>query len=209
MNLKEAFQAQNKIGELLDYISFYLSNVDNVMTVTEKHLRSKALAGQQDDSVDVSRKSEEMFEVGKLIDIWQQLMNEKEQLGLAIGKAKAGMYFNLDAAVDANKSRRAFLMTMQRLANRKSSHELQKGEGRGYVFNNDGNQTTYCYDIDRIKTIDYDRNKVRAMVKELTRESDEVSIKIDEALLHTQVDYEPKFVLAGEESFIIEELMGK
>jgi len=209
MNLKEAFQAQNKIVELLDYISGYLSVEDNVMTVTEKHLRSKALAGQQDDSVDVSCKSEEMFEVGKLIDIWQQLMNEKEQLGLAIGKAKAGMSFNLDAAVDANKSRRAFLMTMQRLANRKSSHELQKGEGRGYVFNNDGNQTTYFYDIDRIKTIDYDRNKVRAMVKELTRVSDEVSIKIDEALLHTQVDYEPKFVLAGEESFIIEELMEK
>ena len=209
MNLKEAFQAQNKIVDLLDYISGYLSVEDNVMTVTEKHLRSKALAGQQDDSVDVSRKSEEMFEVGKLIDIWQQLMNEKEQLGLAIGKAKAGMSFNLDAAVDANKSRRAFLITMQRLANRKSSHELQKGEGRGYVFNNDGNQTTYCYDIDCIKTIDYDRNKVRAMVKELTRVSDEVSIKIDEALLHTQVDYEPKFVLAGEESFIIEELMEK
>ena len=209
MNLKEAFQAQNKIGELLDYISFYLSNVDNVMTVTEKHLRSKALAGQQDDSVDVSRKSEEMFEVGKLMDIWQQLMEEKEQLGLAIGKAKAGMDFNLDSAVDANKSRRSFLMTLQRLANRKSSHELQKGEGRGYVFNNDGNQTTYCYDIDRIMTIDYDRNKVRVMVKELTRESDEVSIKIDEALLHTQVDYEPKFDLAGEESFIIEELMEK
>ena len=209
MNLKEAFQAQNKIVELLDYISGYLSVEDNVMTVTEKHLRSKALAGQQDDSVDVSCKSEEMFEVGKLIDIWQQLMKEKEQLGLAIGKAKAGMSFNLDAAVDANKSRRAFLMTMQRLANRKSSHELQKGEGRGYVFNNDGNQTTYFYDIDRIKTIDYDRNKVRAMVKELTRVSDEVSIKIDEALLHTQVDYEPKFVLAGEESFIIEELMEK
>ena len=209
MNLKEAFQAQNKIGELLDYISFYLSNVDNVMTVTEKHLRSKALAGQQDDSVDVSRKSEEMFEVGTLMDIWQQLMDEKEQLGLAIGKAKAGMSFNLDAAVDTNKSRRAFLITMQRLANRKSSHELQKGEGRGYVFNNDGNQTTYCYDIDRIMTIDYDRNKVRAMVKELTRKSDEVSIKIDEALLHTKGDYEPKFDLAGEESFIIEELMGK
>ena len=209
MNLKEAFQAQNKIGELLDYIGRYLSDEDNVMTVTEKHLRSKALAGQQDDSVDVSRKSEEMFEVGKLIGIWQQLMEEKEQLGLAIGKAKAGMDFNLDSAVDANKSRRSFLMTLQRLANRKSSHELQKDEGRGYVFNNDGNQTTYCYDIDRIMTIDYDRNKVRAMVKELTRESDEVSIKIDEALLHTQVDYEPKFDLAGEESFIIEELMEK
>ncbi len=209
MNLKEAFQAQNKIGELLNYIGRYLFDEDNVMTVTEKHLRSKALAGQQDDNVDVSRKSEEMFEVSKLIEIWQQLMDEKEQLGLAIGKAKAGMTFNLDTAVDTNKSRRSFLMTMQSLANRKSSHELQKGEGRGYVFNNDGNQTTYCYDIDRIMTIDYDRNKIREIVKELTSKSDEISIQIDEALLQTKVDYKPKFYLAGENSFILEELMEK
>ena len=208
MNLKEAFQAQNKIGELMSYINRYLSDADNVMTITEKHLRSKALAGQQDDTVDVSRKADEGFDVGRLLGIWQELMGEKERLGAAIGKAKAGMDFNLDAAVDANKSRRAFLGMLQELANRKSSHELQKGEGRGYVFNNDGNQTSYCYDIDRIMTIDYDRNKVRAMVKELNRSSDEVSIKIDEALLQTQVDYAPKFDLAGENRFILEELMG-
>ncbi len=209
MNLKEAFQTQNKIGELMSYINRYLSDADNVMTITEKHLRSKALAGQQDDTVDVSRKADEGFDVGRLLGIWQELMGEKERLGAAIGKAKAGMDFNLDAAVDANKSRRAFLGMLQELANRKSSHELQKGEGRGYVFNNDGNQTSYCYDIDRILTIDYDRNKVRAMVKELNRSSDEVSIKIDEALLQTQVDYAPKFDLAGENRFILEELMEK
>jgi len=209
MNLKEAFQAQNKISELMSYINRYLSDSDNVMTITEKHLRSKALAGQQDDTVDVSRKADEGFDVGRLLGIWQELMEEKERLGAAIGKAKAGMDFNLDAAVDANKSRRAFLSMLQELANRKSSHELQKGEGRGYVFNNDGNQTSYCYDIDRILTIDYDRNKVRAMVKELNRASDEVSIKIDEALLQTQVDYAPKFDLAGENRFILEELMEK
>ncbi len=209
MNLKEAFQAQNKIGELMSYINRYLSDEDNVMTITEKHLRSKALAGQQDDTVDVSRKADEGFDVGRLLAIWQELMGEKERLGAAIGKAKASMAFNLDAAVDANKSRRAFLSMLQELANRKSSHELQKGEGRGYVFNNDGNQTSYCYDIDRIMTIDYDRNKVRAMVKDLNRVSDEVSIQIDEALLQTQVDYTPKFDLAGENRFILEELMEK
>ena len=208
MNLKEAFQAQNKIGELMSYITRYLSDSDNVMTITEKHLRSKALAGQQDDTVDVSRKADEGFDVGRLVGVWQELIEEKERLGLAIGKAKAGMEFNLDAAVDANKSRRAFLSMLQGLANRKSSHELQKGEGRGYVFNNDGNQTSYCYDIDRIMTIDYDRNKVRSMVKELTRISDDVSIKIDETLLQTHVDYTPKFDLIGEDRFILEELMG-
>ena len=209
MNLKEAFQAQNKIGELMSYITRYLSDSDNVMTITEKHLRSKALAGQQDDTVDVSRKADEGFDVGRLLGVWQELMGEKERLGLAIGKAKAGMEFNLDAAVDDNKSRRAFLSMLQGLANRKSTHELQKGEGRGYVFNNDGNQTSYCYDIDRIMTIDYDRNKIRSLVKELTRASDEVSIKIDEVLLQTQVDYTPKFDLVGENRFILEELMEK
>ena len=209
MNLKEAFQAQNKLGELMRYIILYLSDSDNVMTITEKHLRSKALAGQQDESVDASCKAEEAFDVGRLLGIWEELMEEKNRLSTAIGKAKADMDFNLDAAVDENKSRRAFLSTLQGLANRKSSHELEKGAGRGYVFNNEGNPTSYCYDIDRIMTIDYDRSKVRAMVKEMNRISDEVSIKIDEALLRTHVDYTPRFDFAGENKFTLEEMMMK
>ena len=209
MNLKEAFQAQNKLGELMGYIILYLSDSDNVMTITEKHLRSKTLAGQQDESVDASCKAEEGFDVGRLLGIWEELMEEKNRLSTAIGKAKADMDFNLDAAVDENKSRRAFLSTLQGLANRKSTHELEKGAGRGYVFNNEGNPTSYCYDIDRIMTIDYDRSKVRAMVKEMNRISDEVSIKIDEALLRTHVDYTPRFDLAGENKFILEEMMMK
>ena len=209
MNLKEAFQTQNKINELLSYITRYLSNNDNVMTITEKHLRSKALKGQKDETVDVSERSEEGFAVEALLKVWQELMEEKEKLSCAIGKAKAGMSFNLDAAVDANKSRRSMLQVLQGLANLKSSHELQKGEGQGYVFNNDGNQTSYYYDIDRIMTIDYDRNKVRAMVKDFNRKADEASLKIDEALRVTKVDYTPRFDLAGENQFIVEELLGK
>ena len=48
----------------MSHIDRYLSNADNVMTITEKHLRSEALAGQQDDTVDVSRKADEVFDVG-------------------------------------------------------------------------------------------------------------------------------------------------
>lgn len=54
-------------GKLMAYIVRYLSNTDNVTTITEKHLRSKALAGQQDEDVDASRRSEEGFDVGKLL----------------------------------------------------------------------------------------------------------------------------------------------
>lgn len=207
MNLKEAFQAQNRINDLLGYIVRYLYETNNVMTVTEKHLRSKALAGQQDEAVDASQKAEEGFDVNGLLSIWQKLMEEKESLGQAIWKAKAGMNFNLDAAVDANKRRRMFLAALQKMATNKGSHELQKGAGKGYVFNNDGNQTEYYYDIDRILTIDYDRNKVRSLAKVLHRETEEISLKIDAALLRTQVDYAPGFDLMGEDRLIVEEML--
>ena len=70
MNLKEAFQAQNKISESMSYINRYLSDADNAMTITEKHLRSKALAGQPDESVDASKKDAEAFPVGGLLGLW-------------------------------------------------------------------------------------------------------------------------------------------
>ncbi len=209
MNLKEAFQTQNKIGELQSYIARYLSDEDNVMTVTEKHLKSKALAGQQDEDVDASDKDDEKFDVSRLISIWQELMKEREALSQAIAKAKEGMEFNLDSAVDANKTRRVFLMTLQEMAGNKSSHELQKGEGQGYVINKDGDPTSYSYDIDIIRTIDYDRNKVRMLTKKLNQEADEVSRKIDEVLVQTQVNYTPRFDLIGENRIIIEEMMEK
>ena len=207
MNLKEAFQAQNRLGELLSYIGRYIAADDNNMTITEKHLKAKALAGQQDETVDVSAKDTAGFDVGRLLGIWQKVMREKETLGLSIGKAKANMDFNLDVAVDANKSRRAFLSVLQRMAVRKSTHELQKGAGRGYIFNKDGNQTEYYYDIDRIYTIDYDRNEVRNMAKALHREAEDISTKIDEALIKTKVEYTLPFDISGEDRIVIEEML--
>lgn len=209
MNLKEAFQAQNKISELMSYITNYLSDSDNVMTVTEKHLRSKSLKGQTDETVDVSKKSEENFNVEDLIKIWWDLLTERENISQAIGKAKTKMDFNIDAAVDSNKHRRNFLTVLERLAAKKSSHELQKGEGKAYVFNNEGNQTPYYYDIDLIQTIDYDRNKIRGLVKKIYADAEKVSMQIDEAMLNTQVDYVLKFDLSGEEVLIIEEMLEK
>ena len=67
-----------------------------MLIITEKHLCSKALVGQQDESIDISNISEEVFDVGKLISIWQMLLVEKEKLEKAINKAKTGMEFNLD-----------------------------------------------------------------------------------------------------------------
>ena len=124
MNLKEAFQAQNKINNLLEYITDYLDNESNIMTITEKHLKSKAVNSQQDETIYCDDQKEEDFDINKLVVIYQKLM--KEKISDSITKAKGKMDFNLDSAVDLNKSRHSFITTLKYMAGKKSYHKLQK-----------------------------------------------------------------------------------
>ena len=209
MNLKEAFQAQNKINNLLEYITDYLDNESNIMTITEKHLKSKAVSGQQDETIDCDDQKEEDFDINKLVVIYQQLMKEKEKLSDSIAKAKEKMDFNLDSAVDLNKSRHSFISTLKYMAGKKSSHKLQKGQGHGYIINNEGTPTSYSYDVDKIMTINYDRNKIKDIITKLNQESNQISQKIDKVLIETEVDYIPSFDINTERKLIIEELLEK
>ena len=209
MNLKEAFQAQNKINNLLEYITDYLDNESNIMTITEKHLKSKAVSSQQDETIDCDDQKEEDFDINKLVVIYQKLMKEKEKISDSIAKAKEKMDFNLDSAVDLNKSRHSFITTLKYMAGKKSSHKLQKAVGKGYIINNDGTPTSYSYDVDKIMTINYDRNKIKNIITEMNQESNQISQKIDKALIETEVDYTPSFDINTERKLIIEELLEK
>ena len=62
-----------------------------------------------------------------------------------------------------------------------------------YLINAEGNQTAYYYNVRSVETIDYDRDKVRGIVKRLQRESDAVSTKIDLLNVTLEVDYVPKY----------------
>ena len=61
--------------------------------------------------------------------------------------------------------------------------------GKGYVFNKEGNQTPYRYDIEIVRTIDYDRTAVRRMQDALAKTAADTSRALDDALVSTQVDY--------------------
>ena len=209
MNLKEAFQAQNKINNLLEYIIDYLNDDNNIMTITEKHLKSKAVNGQQDETIDCEDQKEEDFDINKLVVIYQKLMKEKEVLSNSIAKAKEKMDFNLDSAVDLNKSCHSFITTLKYMASKKSSHKLQKGAGKGYIINNEGTPTSYSYDVDKIMTINYDRNKIKNIITELNLKSNQISQKIDKLLIETEVDYIPSFDINTDKKLIIEELIEK
>ena len=139
------------------------------MTVTEKHLRSKVVPEQADEDVDCSEKFYMAYNPMTVLRAWHALMEEKERLGRAITQAKATMALNFDTAAEENKARRRFLKTLARLSEQRSTSRMKRGAGKGYVFNKDGNQTPYCYDIEVVKTIDYDRNAVRRMQEALSK----------------------------------------
>ncbi len=189
MNLKEAFQAQNKLEALFDEFSAYLDDEDNVMTVKEKHFRSKAADGQIDEVLDVTNYDEKIYSPDKVIEILLVLIEEREKLARAIHATKSKMTLDIDTAVDVNKKRHAAAGTLRKLRQLKSSSLLRKNSGTGYVFNKDGNQTDYRYDVEIVKTIDFDRNKIRTLVRKIQDEADKVSAEIDAALIGAEVDY--------------------
>lgn len=191
MNLKEAFQAQNKLENMFEFVTDYLGDENKLISVTEKHFRSKAAEGQQDEKINIV--VEDKFPPDKVIDFLILLLDERDKLARAIHVAKSSMTFDLDSAVDVNKKRHLVANTLRDLRQFKSSSLIEKNAGTGYVFNKEGNQTTYRYDIERVKTIDFDRNRVRELIKALQAEADKVSNEIDAALISTPVDYELPF----------------
>lgn len=205
MNLKEAFQAQNTLEKLFSFVSGYLGDEKNLISVTEKHFRSKAAEGQQDEKISIV--VEDKFPPDKVIDFFLMLIDEREKLARAIHAAKSSMTFDLDSAVDVNKKRHLAAATLRDLRQFKSSSLLEKNAGTGYIFNTEGNQTTYRYDIERIKTIDFDRNRVRALVTTLQAEADKISNDIDAALISTPVDYEFPFDMHASTLEVLEDFV--
>ena len=189
MNLKEAFQMQKGLSRLMEEAASYLDDTDNIMTVTEKHLRSKVVPEQADEAVDCSEKSRMAYNPMTMLRAWHALMEEKERLGRAITAAKTAMSLNFDTAAGKNKARRRFLHTLAHMVEQRSESRMRRGAGKGYVFNKDGNQTPYCYDIEVVRTIDYDRNAVRRMQDVLAKTAADTSRALDEALVRTEVDF--------------------
>ena len=207
MNLKEAFQAQNKIEKLFDFVSEYLEDGKNLVNVTEKHFRSKAAEGQLDENINIV--VDNKFPTDKVIDFLLLLIDEREKIAVAIHAAKSSMAFDLDSAVDVNKKRHLAIAGLRNLRQFKSSSLMEKNAGVGYVFNKEGNQTTYRYDIERVKTIDFDRNRVRDLIGKLQVTADKVSNDIDAALISTAVNYEIPFDMHAGELEIIEDYVAK
>lgn len=192
MNLKESYRYANFLEDLLDSAKNYLGRDDFVTTTKEDHLRSKANKDAEDEfGVVVVKQIDVDFTPNQVIDFIVKVVNEKEKLFTAIADAKSTTEINIDNAISLNKRKQSIISTFKMLANRKPK-ETQT-TGRDYKFDINGEQKPYNYNINRITSIDYDRNTVKNLIKKYRKECDEISSKLDEIEITTQVNFTPLF----------------
>lgn len=189
MNLKEAFRYQNFLDKMMGLAGESIATQSHNLIVTKKHLRSKANPDAQDteEVVDYG----EFFASDDVLTLMLRLVDEKERLSAAISKAKAGAGIDLDAAIAANKFRQILRRKVDYMLCSKASQRTERGTD--YRFNVEGNQTAYSYDVEVTATENFDRNRAKQVVRDIISEADDVSAKIDAAMINIVVDYTPPF----------------
>ena len=65
--------------------------------------------------------------------------------------------------------------------------------GVGYRFNAEGNQVSYKCDVKTVRTINFDRTKVRKLLNNIVDVSDARSTEIDKAIINSTVPYTAPF----------------
>lgn len=191
MNLKDAFHYQNYLDHLFDAVDVYLSNRNNLYNVTQEHLRAKANPGAVNETVNAT--AERPYDVDNMtvIRFMLAVLDEKDTLSRRIGFAKTMHPFDIDAAASANKYRRRAVSRLADVASLRPSEAVKNGSD--FKLNATGEQVRYCYDVKEVRTIDFDRHQVKAIVKSLSAKADEISADIDRAVLDINVDFEPRF----------------
>lgn len=189
MNLKESFRYQNFLENMLAYAGNSLTDREHSLTITKNHLRKKANAEAEDmmETVDVG----EFFKNDDVLKFMTMLVGERSKLTNAIGKAKASIGFDLDAAIETNKFRQTVANRVKTMLRFTASKRTERGTD--YKFNVEGNQTQYYYDIEVKANEAFDRSVAKDTMRKLILEADKVSAEIDSAMINTMVEYDAPF----------------
>ena len=189
MNLKESFRYQNFLENMLAYAGNSLTDREHSLTITKNHLRKKANAEAEDmmETVDVGA----FFKNDDVLKFMTMLVEERSKLTNAIGKAKASIGFDLDAAIETNKFRQTVANRVKTMLRFTASKRTERGTD--YKFNVEGNQTQYYYDIEVKANEAFDRSVAKDTMRKLILEADKVSAEIDSAMINTMVEYDAPF----------------
>lgn len=174
---------------MLAYAGNSLTDREHSLTITKNHLRKKANAEAEDmiETVDVG----EFFKNDDVLKFMTMLVEERSKLTNAIGKAKASIGFDLDAAIETNKFRQTVANRVKTMLRFTASKRTERGTD--YKFNVEGNQTQYYYDIEVEANEAFDRSVAKDTMRKLILEADKVFAEIDSAMINTMVEYDAPF----------------
>ena len=193
MNLKEAFRFQNKLESLIMDTENILDDKDCVTLTKRTYLYKKANPDAENETVTIIPDTEYYRQLNEMIDFAVYLVDQREKLSEAINKAKRGLPLDLDGEVSLNRYRQRLSETFRRMARIKSREVTETNGGVGYRFNNEGNQVAYKCDVERVTTINFNRNTVRKYAAQLSEKADSASLEIDRCMINYEVDYQPVF----------------
>lgn len=189
MILKEAYRYQNFLTNLISNAESYIKNASFVMKTTQEHMKSKANPDAKDEGIEVQNSYNVEFTPIQLVDFLVKAIDEKQKLSDAIAEAKKYTEIDLDSSYAMNKTKQGFATILKNMGNRKAS-ETEK-QGTDYKFNINQEQVAYTYPIKEVTSLNYDRNQVKGLAKKLAKETDEISTKLDQLELTTEIKYEP------------------
>ena len=193
MNLKEAFRYQNKLQSFLDEAQSILDRDANITKVENTYLRRKVMAEAEDETVAAVPETEYYEQITDIARFLLHLLDEKETLSTAIRTAKDALDIDMDSEVSLNAARQSVARTFRRMNDLRCSKQTIPNGGSGYRFNAEGNQISYCCDVKRVTTINYDRKVIHAALSKLNRQADETSNRLDLCLVTSKVDYTVPF----------------
>lgn len=189
MNLKEAFRYQKFLDSMMSAAETQMCRADNALVETRIHHIHDVNPDAEDRTEEVE--VEELIPIEALLRFMQFLIEQKTLLGRAITHAKNTCAFDLDAAIEANKYRQRVYQGLKRTL--LTARRKRETIGTAYKFDVEGKQTAYQYQIEIVFQDRFDREATKKAARDLIAASDEMSQKIDAAMITTVVSYEAPF----------------
>lgn len=189
MNLKESFRYQKFLDGLMATAGSYMQHPGYCLETTKVHLRH-AVNPDAEDVTEVVDEGE-FVPVSTVMNFMAHLVAEREKLSVAIGVAKAGIGFDMDAAIETNKFRQSLNGSIRKML--RFTGAKKKTTEMGYKFDINGQQVPYRYEVEVTSKERYDKDAAKAMMRGVIAKADEVSAAIDAALINTVVEYTPPY----------------
>lgn len=189
MNLKESFRYQKFLDTLMANASASIVAVDHCLKTVKVHKRNAVNPDAEDMTEEVEVPA--FIPNDTMILFMSYLVDEREKLSIAIGKAKASIGFDIDAAVETNKFRQSLHSSIRRMM--RYAPGKSKSQARGYKFDINGVQQAYIYDVETTTSENYTKDTAKALMRNMITTADDVSARVDAALINTTVEYDPPY----------------